>query len=274
MQEFILENLSTYGPFAVFVLLLLSGFGVPVGEEWVLIPAGALIYSGKFEFFEIAVLAYCGIILADIIWYSICYHYGTPLLHKRWVKRVLHPRRLLQIKHQIERRGIGVIIAARFVPATRSAAITMGGILHMPFWKFLLAEMSCVLITVPIQLGIGYFAAKGLAAASQLEWMFHIIGGAILLLLIACITWVWYVKRRRNEHFPRARMAWLRRRRWAAGKTTAALNSQDPSASTQRCGSVSSTSEEVSSNDDQSSKRATTPHASSGQHRSTQPAHR
>ena len=271
MHELIVSNLQTYGPCAVFLLLLLSGFGVPIGEEWVLIPAGALVYSGQFEFWSVAPLAYCGIILADFIWYAICYHYGTPLLHKRWVKKVLHPRRLLQIKHQIERRGIGVIIVARFVPATRSAAITMGGVLHMPFWKFALAEMSCVLITVPIQLGIGFFAAKGLAAASQLEWIFHIVGGAILALVAALIARRWYLRRHRTDRLPRARMSWLRRSRRTTRPTGIHNTPTIPASSTSGPATERDASSDHESSQPNTSSATQLP---SHDHASTRPLHR
>ena len=47
MEHFIFENLSTYGPIAVFLLLMLSGCGIALGEEMVTLPAGMLIARAR-----------------------------------------------------------------------------------------------------------------------------------------------------------------------------------------------------------------------------------
>ena len=39
----IIQSSGPYGPWVVFVLLLASGVGIPIGEEVVNIPAGFLI---------------------------------------------------------------------------------------------------------------------------------------------------------------------------------------------------------------------------------------
>ena len=76
MESFILENLSTYGPIAVFVLLMLSGFGIALGEEMVVIPAGLFIASGEMGFWPTALAAYVAIVAADCLWFVLCRHYA------------------------------------------------------------------------------------------------------------------------------------------------------------------------------------------------------
>jgi membrane protein DedA with SNARE-associated domain len=162
MEGFVFNEIATYGPIAVFLLLMLSGIGIPLGEDVIIIPAGVLIGSGELGLMETAIAAYLGVVLSDILWFLVCYHYGSPLLHKRWVKRFLHPRRLLEAKHQVERRGAWVIVMARFIPGSRTTVITISGILHLSPWQFALATASCVLVTVPLQLGLGYVVARGI----------------------------------------------------------------------------------------------------------------
>jgi membrane-associated protein len=117
MEAWIAENLSVYGPWLVFGLLLLSGIGIPLGEEMVTIPAGVLIAQGRLEYLPIVIAGYCGIVIADLMWFHICRTLGTRLLHLRWSKRLFHPRRILQAKHQLDHRGIWVIVMARFIPS-------------------------------------------------------------------------------------------------------------------------------------------------------------
>ena len=69
MQEFVLSNLDIYGPIAVFALLMLSGFGIPLGEDFVVIPAGILIARGEFPLVATMLSAYFGVVIADFLWF-------------------------------------------------------------------------------------------------------------------------------------------------------------------------------------------------------------
>jgi len=224
MEHFIFENLSTYGPIAVFLLLMLSGFGIALCEEMVTLPAGMLIGTGGMDFWITAACAYVGIVSADFLWFALCRYYGTPLLHKRWFKRLVHPRRLLEGKHQLERRGAWLIVMARFIPSSRTSAITVAGTLHMPFWKFALATTSCVLITVPLQLGLGYLVGKGLGTESMADLLLKMLGLIVLVIAVSIgIAW-WTGYRATRRRLPRAKASWLRRfRPRVRRKTTMAV---------------------------------------------------
>lgn len=221
MEHFIFENLSTYGPIAVFLLLMLSGFGIALGEEMVTLPAGMLIAADQMDFAVTALSAYVAIVSADLLWFAICRHYGTPLLHKPWFKRLVHPRRLLEGKHQLERRGAWLIVMARFIPSGRTSAIAVAGTLHMPFWKFAIATAGCVLVTVPLQLTLGYLIGRGLGTESMADLLLKMLGLVVLLVaLVIVITW-WTTHRRQHRRLPRAKAAWLRRFRPRRRRTRA-----------------------------------------------------
>ena len=116
------DIVAAYGPFAVFLLLMLSGFGLALSEEMVIVPAGMFVATGQLGLATTALCAYAGVVMSDMLWFAICRHYGTPLLHRRWFKRLVHPRRLLETKHQLERRGVGLIVMARFIPSGRTSS--------------------------------------------------------------------------------------------------------------------------------------------------------
>ena len=211
MEEVYSNLLSNYGPWAVFVALLLTGIGIPLGEDIVIIPAGILVGHGKIDLVQTAVAAYAGVLLSDFLWYWLCRKFGTPLLHKRWFKRAVHPRRLLEIKHQIEQRGMWVVVMARFVPGSRTPAITAAGVLHLSFWKFALATAAACLVTVPLQLGLGYFISKGVGSpesADRIKWFIAVIVGILGVLLV--LAW-WRQQRTHAHRPPRAKARWLRR---------------------------------------------------------------
>ena len=212
-MDIIYDNLlGMYGPFAVFLLLMLTGIGVPLGEDLIIIPAGILLGFGELQpLWMTAMYAYFGVLCSDCMWFALCWTYGTPLLHKRWFKRAVHPRRLLEAKHQIEQRGMWVIVMARFVPGSRTPAITSAGVLHLPFWKFALATAAACCVTVPLQLGLGYFIAKGIGTeetADRIQWFI----AAVVVILAMLIGLAWWRKfRSQRRRAPRAKAAWLRR---------------------------------------------------------------
>jgi membrane protein DedA with SNARE-associated domain len=208
------QVLRDYGPVGVFILLVLTGIGVPLGEDLITIPAGILIGHGVLHWPTTTAAAYAGVLTSDFLWYGLCRHFGTPLLHKRWFKRLAHPRRLLEVKHRIERRGAWVIVMARFVPGSRTPAITAAGMLSFSFWKFALAEVVASLAAVPLQLLLGYGIAKGVGTRHTADVVLAIVGvivGMFALLLISA----WW-GRHRSGRAPRARAAWLRRFRGPA----------------------------------------------------------
>ena len=212
-MESIYENLlGMYGPFAVFLLLMLTGIGVPLGEDLIIIPAGILLGFGELQpMWMTAMYVYFGVLCSDCLWFALCWTYGTPLLHKRWFKRAVHPRRLLEVKHQIERRGMWVIVMARFVPGSRTPAITSAGVLHLPFWKFALATAAACCVTVPLQLGLGYFIARGIGQeyADRIRWFIAVV--VAILGVLVCLAWWRQFRSTRRHRAPRAKAAWLRR---------------------------------------------------------------
>ena len=147
MEGWIGELITSVGPFwvpwVVFSLLLLSGFGIPLGEDIIIIPAGILLQqSGELSWWSILLAAYAGVVLGDLLWFSVCAKLGTRFIHKRWFRRIAHPRRMLQLKYQIDVRGVWVIVFSRFVPASRTTTITVAGMMHMKFWKFALSHRT------------------------------------------------------------------------------------------------------------------------------------
>lgn len=209
MEDFLIH----YGPYAVFVLLMLSGIGFTLNEELVVITAGVLVAGGQLNFWETLIAAYLGVVLSDSLWFYLCSRYGTPLLHRRWFKRLVHPRRLLEAKHQMEKKGAWVIVVARFIPASRTTAITVAGLLHMRFWKFFAVTACTTCLTAPLQIGLGVLIARS-AGTHEMELVdqIRLIVGLILLMIVVLFVFNWLRSRRALSHRPpRAKMRWLRR---------------------------------------------------------------
>lgn len=216
LQVWLTENgaaLGAWSPAIVFGLLLLSGFGIPVSEDVVNLPAGILIGKGAWPLVPILITCYVGVIAGDVIWFFNLRTFGTPLLHRRWFKRFVHPKRLLQVKHQIDRRGPWVLVAARFIPGARSPVLTAAALLHMPWRSFLLVEFICCLFTVPMQVGAGYLIGRHLAS-DDLAGTAALVVGVIFGVMLVSIAVPAALQAWQGKHPPpRAKSSWLRRYR-------------------------------------------------------------
>ena len=183
--------LSDYGWMAMIALLLASGVGIPIGEELVNVPAGVFVGQGDMAALPTFLAAYAGV---------------------------------LEAKHQFDRRGAGVLVVARFIPGTRSPALTIAALMRMPWRKFTVVELICCAITTPLQVGIGILIGRGLAGQSLQTTIFTALGViAGIVALTALVNWVVATRRRGEGPAPRARAEWLRQHR---SDSTAELGSR------------------------------------------------
>jgi membrane-associated protein len=209
-------RLVEYGPVAIFVAFVISGIGLHLSEDFILVPAGIFAYeqyvqTGSWEWFiKASVAAWLGIVAGDAGWIWICRHFGGKLLGWKKFRRLIGPRTLLEFKYEMDRRGAWALLIARFIPGARTPMVTMSGLMQLPWWKILAVEAAGVLITAPLQIGIGVGVAK---IGSQFEsaahrWMLY-IGATLAVVALMGVVHVLISRRRSKHRPPRAPMRWL-----------------------------------------------------------------
>ena len=203
--------IGEYGPWAMIALLLASGFGVPIGEEVVNIPAGIFVGRGEINALPVYIAAYVGVLGGDYLWFSLCRTIGKSVLHRRWFKKMFHPRKLLQVKHQFDRKGAWVLVVSRFIPGTRSPALTIAGILHMPWRTFTLIELTMCAITTSLQVTIGLLIGRQLADESLSTTIFTALGVVAGIIAVTAVA-TWIARSRKQEGpTPREKLIWLKK---------------------------------------------------------------
>ena len=209
-------RLVEYGPVAIFAAFVISGIGLHLSEDFILVPAGIFAYeqyvqTGSWEWFiQASVAAWLGIVAGDAGWIWICRHFGGKLLGWKKFRRLIGPRTLLEFKYEMDRRGAWALLIARFIPGARTPMVTMSGLMQLPWWKILAVEAAGVLITAPLQIGIGVGVAK---IGSQFEsaahrWMLY-IGATLAVVALMGVVHVLISRRRSKHRPPRAPMRWL-----------------------------------------------------------------
>jgi membrane protein DedA with SNARE-associated domain len=185
-QNQIVEILSTYGYWAIFILVALESSGIPLPGETILI--GAAVYAGQTERFSIGLVIFAaasGAIIGDNIGYWIGREFGAGLLERHGSKLGLTPEKLRLMRYLFMRFGGWVIFFGRFITLLRVFAAVLAGANRYNAAKFMAFNASGgVVWATTFGLG-GYFLSVNF---HRLEGPFAIAG---LLGLLAGLFFLW-----------------------------------------------------------------------------------
>jgi membrane protein DedA with SNARE-associated domain len=142
------EWLDTVPPAAVYavvgLVIGLESLGIPLPGEIILVSAALL--SSQHGGVNPVVLGACatvGAVVGDSIGYAIGRKGGRPLL--AWLGRKF-PRHfgeghIATAERSFEKWGMWAVFFGRFIALLRIFAGPLAGVLHMPYWKFLIANV-------------------------------------------------------------------------------------------------------------------------------------
>lgn len=203
-----IQDMGWWGPLVIAGVILLAGVGIPISEEILVVPSGFLIAKGIFPLWWTALLIWSAVVLADLIWMLVVRRWSHVLLQRRLFRRMFHPRRILEIKHMLDRRGIWVIVLGRVLPATRTPTITAAGLAHMPVKPFMIGETIGATKSVAWQLTLGWLIATGLQDRPSVTHLRDALFIALAAGMLVAAIW-WHRTHHRTRR-PRASMQWLR----------------------------------------------------------------
>lgn len=142
----------------IAVLIVLTGMGLPVPEELIVIGAGVAAHSGGFDPWIALAACLAGAVAGDCASYLIGRHFGRALLRDRhWFSRFLTVEREQAAERYFQRYGLAGFLFARFLVGLRAPAYMTAGILRIPFRWFLLADSISASVVVGLVFGLSYF---------------------------------------------------------------------------------------------------------------------
>ncbi|MFC5723404.1 DedA family protein [Streptomyces gamaensis] len=171
---------------AVAVYLVVGGviglesLGIPLPGEIVLVSSTLMAATqSHINPYVLAGCAIAGAIIGDSIGYSIGRKGGKPLLEWLGRKFPKHfgPTHIAKAEQSFEKWGMWAVFVGRFIALLRIFAGPLAGVLKMPYWKFLIANVLGAIVwaggTVAViytvgkvaEEWIGRFSWIGLAAA-------------------------------------------------------------------------------------------------------------
>lgn len=197
--QILLDFFTTYGYAAVFTVLLICGFGVPIPEDITLVAGGIISGLGYTDVHTMFAVGMAGVLVGDGIMFTLGRVYGERVLRFRLVSRIMTPERFAAVQDKFDRYGNWVLFVARFLPGLRSPIfLTAGMTRRVSYMRFLCMDGFAALISVPVWVYLGYFGA------SNREWLMHVVhqGQAGILIVIALlgagIGIVWWRKKKQT----------------------------------------------------------------------------
>ena len=158
--EALASPLQHYGLWAIFFLVLVEDFGIPVPGETVIIAASIYAGSGRLNVVAVGVVAFVAAVSATTSGTRSAGSAGGALVD-RWGKYVfLTPERLDKAEEFFNRHGGKIITIARFIEGLRQANGIIAGITDMHWLRFIAFNALGAALWVGTWVSIGYFAGQ------------------------------------------------------------------------------------------------------------------
>lgn len=142
------EWLETVPAISVYVLvgvvIGLESLGIPLPGEIILVSSALLASQhGHIDPVVLGACATTGAIVGDSIGYAIGRKGGRPLLARLGDKFPRHfgPAHVAAAERSFEKWGMWAVFFGRFIALLRIFAGPLAGVLRMPYWKFLIANV-------------------------------------------------------------------------------------------------------------------------------------
>lgn len=197
--DFLLNFFINYSYWAVLFVLLICGMGVPIPEDITLVTGGVVagLYPEQVNVHLMFLISLFGVLVGDGIMFSLGRIYGERALTFKPLAKLITPQRFETVQKKFDQYGNWVLFAARFMPGLRSPIFVVAGMSGISYWRFLLADGSAALLSVPIWVYLGYYGA------TNVDWLFSIIhksqiGIFIVLGLIAMVLGIFWWRNRRR----------------------------------------------------------------------------
>ncbi|WP_137990678.1 DedA family protein [Streptomyces vilmorinianum] len=191
VQEW-LETIPAVAIYAlVGVVIGLESLGIPLPGEIVLVSSALLASQhGDIDPYVLGACATAGAIIGDSIGYAIGRKGGRPLLAwlgKKFPKHFSEANIALA-ERSFEKWGMWAVFFGRFVALLRIFAGPLAGVLRMPYWKFLIANVFGGILwaggTTAVIYSVGVVAEAWLKRFSWLGLVLAVLVGLTSMLIL------------------------------------------------------------------------------------------
>ncbi|MEU3287877.1 DedA family protein [Streptomyces longwoodensis] len=191
VQEW-LDTVPAVAVYAVVGLVIgLESLGIPLPGEIILVSAALMASQhGGINPVILGTCATVGAVVGDSIGYAIGRKGGRPLL--AWLggkfPRHFSEGHVATAERSFEKWGMWAVFFGRFIALLRIFAGPLAGVLHMPYWKFLIANVLGGIVwaggTTAVIYSVGVVAESWLKRFSWLGLVLAVLIGVTSMLVI------------------------------------------------------------------------------------------
>ena len=182
----------------IYLILTISGAGLPIPEEAVLLSSGYLAYNDVTHIYYTIPVCLAGMISGDLVTYFIGRHLGQALFRNPLLRWAMTEERLERVRRYYAKYGRKTVLFSRYVAGIRQASYFMAGAMRVPLKDFLMMEVLAACSTGPISVYMAY--RLGFYIDEILDF-FHVARVALLVVavagLAAFVAWR-YLRARKN----------------------------------------------------------------------------
>ena len=183
-----LDELILWGGYAILVAIVFTETGLLVGcflpGDSLLITAGLVAATGRFDMVLLNVLVSLAAIVGDSVGYTIGAKAG-PKLFSRPKSRLFNPRHVERTREFYARHGSKTIVIARFVPIIRTFAPVVAGVGNMEYRRFLTYNVAGGIGWSVSMTGAGYVLGRTVPNISS---YIHVVVVVVIVLSVIPIA--------------------------------------------------------------------------------------
>ena len=177
-------------------ILIIASLGVPIPEDVPLIAAGVILKTnpGVGSFAGAFLTALCGIMIGDLVLYTMGKRWGRDVVRHRWVRSLITAERFDLMADRFHRWGAWMCFFGRFFMGVRGVMCITAGATRYPYWRFFLADFCGALLSVPFFIFLGYWFADKMPALREGIGRFQNV--TIALVVLAVVAYIIYELRK------------------------------------------------------------------------------
>jgi len=182
---------------SILIVLFLSGFGLPFPEDVPLTLSGFTTYKQSGDAFiwwhyvVTFTMVVVPILLGDLVAYGMGRRWGWALRKFRFFRRLITDKGMKRVQRWYDHYGSFTVFLGRQVAGLRFLTFYTAGTMRMNLAKFVLWDFLGCLVSVPVWLTLGRFAAehgrKWMEAASTTVGRIFLV--AVVVLAIGLYLW-------------------------------------------------------------------------------------
>ena len=202
MFEDILNNISSFTPFWVYVTLFFFAFVEnvfpPSPSDLVVVIGGSLVSTGVISFIPTLLLTTIG----SVVGFMILFYFGSTVDRK-----VVHSGKykyipvdaIEKVELWFKSYGYYVIIANRFMPGTRSVISFFAGMSSLNVKKTLLLAAISALVWNAIIIYLGYVFGNNVEVVDKYLSTYSNIAISITVIVVIILVVKFYLSRKKNK---------------------------------------------------------------------------